>query len=66
MLISIQIAINEMESLEEKSRTLKNIDFNDNCLNLIDKDESILCNHCLRTAANGIRCMGICVADNDY
>tara|TARA_Y100001968_G_C19439398_1_gene761675 strand:- start:378 stop:545 length:168 start_codon:yes stop_codon:yes gene_type:complete len=55
-----------MESLEEKSRTLKNIDFNDNCLNLIDKDESILCNHCLRTAANGIRCMGICVADNDY
>ena len=30
------------------------------------KDEKILCNHCLRTASNGIRCMGICVADNDY
>ena len=30
------------------------------------KDEKILCNHCMRTASNGIRCMGICVADNDY
>ena len=28
--------------------------------------EKILCNHCKRTATNGIRCMGICVADNDY
>ena len=31
-----------------------------------DKNEKILCNHCMRTASNGIRCMGICVADNDY
>ena len=31
-----------------------------------EKKEKILCNHCLRTASNGIRCMGICVADNDY
>ena len=30
------------------------------------KEENILCNHCLRTSSNGIRCMGICVADNDY
>ncbi len=29
-------------------------------------EEKILCNHCLRTLSNGIRCMGICVADNDY
>ena len=28
--------------------------------------EKILCNHCLRTLSNGIRCMGICVSDNDY
>tara|TARA_Y100001978_G_C23261611_1_gene231640 strand:- start:121 stop:288 length:168 start_codon:yes stop_codon:yes gene_type:complete len=33
---------------------------------IINNDEPILCNHCLRTASNGIRCMGICVADNDY
>ena len=29
-------------------------------------EEKILCNHCMRTFSNGIRCMGICVADNDY
>ena len=28
--------------------------------------EKILCNHCKRTATNGIRCLGMCVADNDY
>ena len=28
--------------------------------------EKILCNHCKRTASNGVRCLGICVADNDY
>ena len=31
----------------------------------LDK-ERILCNHCKRTASNGIRCLGICVADNEY
>ena len=36
-------------------------------IQIIDqKDEKILCNHCMRTSSNGIRCMGICVADNDY
>ena len=30
-----------------------------------DKPDKILCNHCGRTAINGIRCIGICVADND-
>lgn len=28
--------------------------------------EKILCSHCLRTASNGIKCKGICVADSDY
>jgi len=31
-----------------------------------NNEEKILCNHCMRTLSNGIRCMGICVADNDY
>ena len=31
----------------------------------LDK-ERILCKHCKRTTSNGIRCLGICVADNDY
>ena len=30
------------------------------------KDDIILCNHCKRTASNGVRCLGMCVADNDY
>ena len=29
-------------------------------------NDVILCNHCKRTANNGIGCLGICVADNDY
>ena len=31
-----------------------------------NKSEKVLCEHCRRTATNGIRCLGICVADNDY
>jgi hypothetical protein len=30
------------------------------------KDEPILCPHCKRTATNGIKCKGICVAESDY
>ena len=32
----------------------------------LEELEPILCNHCHRTASNGIRCLGMCVADNDY
>ena len=31
-----------------------------------NKLEKVLCNHCGRTNINGIRCLGICVADNGY
>tara|TARA_B100000214_G_C23761456_1_gene532477 strand:+ start:113 stop:268 length:156 start_codon:yes stop_codon:yes gene_type:complete len=31
-----------------------------------DQKEKVLCNHCGRTSSNGIRCLGMCVADNDY
>jgi hypothetical protein len=30
------------------------------------ENEKILCSHCQRTATNGIKCKGICVADSDY
>jgi len=29
------------------------------------KNETILCEHCKRTATNGVKCKGICVADSD-
>ncbi len=28
--------------------------------------EPVLCDHCGRTASNGIRCLGFCVADAGY
>lgn len=31
-----------------------------------ENQEEILCPHCKRTATNGIKCKGICVADSDY
>jgi hypothetical protein len=30
------------------------------------KEDRILCPHCKRTANNGIKCKGICVAESDY
>ncbi|WP_392350415.1 hypothetical protein [Parasynechococcus sp.] len=29
-------------------------------------DDPVLCDHCRRTASNGIRCLGMCVADSQY
>ena len=55
-----------MKTLDENLIIAKNIDFNNYPINLLKDDDPILCNHCLRTASNGIRCMGICVADNEY
>ena len=42
------------------------MDQNNSKINLPSKKDPILCNHCKRTASNGIRCLGMCVADNDY
>ena len=39
---------------------------NNSKIHLPSKKEVILCNHCKRTASNGVRCLGMCVADNDY
>ena len=35
-------------------------------INLPSNEDTILCNHCKRTSSNGVRCLGMCVADNDY
>ena len=45
---------------------------NDNCQENFDEEgrknkiEKVLCEHCGRTTDNGVRCLGICVADNEY
>ncbi len=36
-----------------------------NSLKQTNKDP-LICNHCGRSSQNGIRCLGKCVADNDY
>ena len=41
-------------------------DQNNSKINLPPEKDPILCNHCKRTASNGVRCLGMCVADNDY
>ena len=35
-------------------------------INQETQKEKVLCSHCQRTATNGIKCKGMCVADNDY
>ena len=47
----------ELESLKLQNSTKINTSL---------RKDTILCNHCKRTATNGIRCLGICVADNEY
>ena len=39
---------------------------NNSKINLISEKDRILSNHCKTTASNGVRCLGMCVADNDY
>lgn len=34
--------------------------------NLGTENKKVLCPHCERTATNGIKCKGLCVADSDY
>ena len=48
-----------------KDSSLEKNDSNEET-NESNKLEKILCNHCGRTNKNGIRCLGICVSDNEY
>ena len=48
----------------QELRSLKDQNNSEN--NLILNKDPILCNHCKRSASNGVRCLGMCVADNDY
>ena len=64
MLVSRQVKKIIMETYELNSNLITDKNKKEPRVYL-DK-EKILCNHCKRTASNGIRCLGICVADNDY
>ncbi len=68
LLVSIQMMILKMVQSDSKQDliTLKSTNIRKvNHPSNKDKD-IILCHHCRRTSSNGIRCLGMCVADNDY
>ena len=51
---------------KQELKSLKVENKNNSKINFTSKEDNVLCNHCKRTASNGIRCLGMCVADNDY
>ena len=53
-------------TLFDSTQELTNFEENNFEINLTSEKDPILCNHCKRTASNGVRCLGMCVADNDY
>ena len=55
-----------MKNIKQKCLIIEKDISISSCSLIKEEEEPVLCDHCLRTASNGIRCMGICVADNEY
>ena len=66
LLVSTQVSIPKMEVCNSNKDLISSESQNKIKSNFSSNTDSILCNHCNRTATNGIRCLGMCVADNDY
>ncbi len=66
LLVSTQVMILRMTLFDSTQEVINFKDQNNSKINLSSKKDPILCNHCKRTASNGVRCLGMCVADNDY
>ncbi len=66
LLVSIQMKIPRMTPFDLKQELITLKIQNNSKINHPSKKDKILCNHCKRTASNGVRCLGMCVADNDY
>ena len=66
LLVSNRMVIPRMALFDSKKEFVSLNDQNNSNINLSLKKDPILCNHCKRTASNGVRCLGMCVADNDY
>ena len=65
LLVSTQVIILRMILFDSTQELISFKDQNKSKINLISEEDPILCNHCKRTASNGVRCLGMCVADND-
>ena len=66
LLVSIRMMIPRMTLFDSKQELISFKNQNNLEINLLPKKDPILCSHCKRTASNGVRCLGMCVADNDY
>ena len=66
LLVSTQMMIPIMTLFDSKQEVISFKDQNNSKIILTTEKDPILCNHCKRTASNGVRCLGMCVADNDY
>jgi hypothetical protein len=66
LLVSTQVKFPRMTLFDSTQEFISFKDQNNSKTNLTSEKDPILCNHCKRTASNGIRCLGMCVADNDY
>ena len=66
LLVSIQVTIPRMTLFDSTQELISFQDQNNSKTNFPSDKDPILCNHCKRTASNGVRCLGMCVADNDY
>ena len=66
LLVSTHLLILRMTLFDSKQELISLKVQNSSKINLPLKKDAILCNHCKRTATNGVRCLGMCVADNDY
>ena len=66
LLISTQMMIPRMSLYDSRQEFINLKDQKNLEIYLSSKNDPILCNHCKRTASNGVRCLGMGVADNDY
>jgi len=66
LLVSTQVMIPRMATFDSTQDLISFKDINILKINLASEKDPILCNHCKRTASNGVRCLGMCVADIDY
>ena len=66
LLVSTQVMNLKMALFNSTQDLISLKDQNNSKINRTSEKDPILCTHCKRTASNGIRCLGMCVADNDY
>ena len=63
LLVSTQLMIPRMTLFDSTQELISFKDQNNSKIKLTSEKDPILCNHCKRTASNGVRCLGMCSID---